>query len=65
MEYETLDLEEVKKVVKGEPIRSIKEVLDADKAEMERAAEEGNAASPPAPLPTAGQQQKAAQARGV
>ena len=65
MEYETLDLEEVKKVVKGEPIRSIEEVLDADKAEMERAVEEGNAVSPSAPLPKVGQQQGATRARGM
>ena len=59
MEYETLDLEEVKKVIKGEPIRSIKEVLDADKAEMERAGEE-----PSTPLPKVGSQQTATRARG-
>lgn len=66
VEYETLDLEEVKRVVKGEPIRSIGEVLDADNAEMERAGEEGNAVSPTTtPLPTVGQQQTATRARGV
>ncbi|KAF9653112.1 ATP-dependent metallopeptidase Hfl [Thelephora ganbajun] len=65
VEYETLDLEEVKKVIQGEPIRSIKEVLDADKAEMERGAEDGNMASPSTPLPKVGQQQTATRARGV
>ena len=60
MEYETLDLEEVKKVVKGEPIRSIEEVLGADRAEVEREVGEGNAMSPQTPLPKVGQQQKAA-----
>lgn len=65
MEYETLDLEEVKKVIKGEPIRSIKEVLDADKAEMKRADEEGDTAPPSTPLPKVGQQQTATRARGV
>lgn len=65
MEYETLDLEEVKKVIKGEPIRSIKEVLDADKAEMKRAdEEEGNVVPPSTPLPKVGQQQTATRARG-
>lgn len=28
MEHETLDLEEVKKVIKGEPIRTITEILE-------------------------------------
>jgi ATP-dependent metalloprotease len=65
VEYETLDLEEVRKVIKGEPIRSIKEVLDADKEEMERAGEEGNTVSPSTPLPKVGQQQTATRARGV
>ena len=60
MEYETLDLEEVKKVIKGEPIRSIEEVLDGDKVEME-----GDAVSASTPLPRVGQQQTAARARGV
>lgn len=55
MEYETLDLEEVKKVVRGEPIRSIEEVLDADKAEME----EGDGVPSSRPLPKVGQQQAA------
>jgi len=58
VEYETLDLEEVKRVVKGEPIRSIGEVLEADKAEMERAGEEADALSPSTPLPKVGQQQR-------
>jgi ATP-dependent metalloprotease len=53
VEYETLDLEEVKKVIRGEPIRSIKEVLDGDKMEME----EGNAVSTSTPLPKVGHQQ--------
>jgi len=65
VEYETLDLEEVKRVVKGEPIRSIGEVLEADKAEMERAGEEGSVLSPAAPLPTVGQQRTATRARGA
>lgn len=30
MEHETLDVEEVKKVIKGEPIRNIKEVIQED-----------------------------------
>ena len=30
VDHETLDLEEVKKVVKGEPIRTITEVLDEE-----------------------------------
>ena len=63
VEYETLDLEEVRRVVKGEPIRSIREVLEADKAEMERASEEEDPASSSTPLPTVGQQQTTA--RGV
>ena len=65
VEYETLDLEEVKRVVKGEPIRSIEEVLEAGKAEMERTGEEGNVVSPTAALPKVGQQQTATRARGV
>ena len=68
VEYETLDLEEVKKVVKGEPIRSIKEVLDADRAEMERAVGEGGGVSDSdPPLAKVGQQQHqaATRARGV
>ena len=40
VEYETLDLEEVKKVIKGEAIRSIREVLEGDRTGMERASEE-------------------------
>ena len=63
VEYETLDLEEVRRVVKGEPIRSIREVLEADKAEMERASEEEDPVSSSTPLPTVGQQQTTA--RGV
>lgn len=65
MEYETLDLEEVRKVIKGEPIRSIKEVLDGDKAGAERAAEGRDAVSTSTPLPQVGQQQTASRARGV
>jgi len=65
VEYETLDLEEVKRVVKGEPIRSLGEVFEADNAEMERAGEEGNVVSPATPLPKVGQQQTATRARGV
>lgn len=66
VEYETLDLEEVKKVIKGEPIRSIREVLDADKTGMERAtSEEEGTISPSTPLSKVGQQQTAKQARGV
>lgn len=66
VEYETLDLEEVKKVIKGEPIRSISEVLDADKTGVERATEEESAVSPSTPLPKVGQQQTAKRvARGV
>lgn len=53
VEYETLDLEEVKKVIKGEPIRSISEVLDADKTGMERAGEEESMVPPSTPLQTA------------
>ena len=34
MEHETLDAEEVKKVIKGEPIRNIKEVLAEDLSRM-------------------------------
>ncbi|KZT11352.1 ATP-dependent metallopeptidase Hfl [Laetiporus sulphureus 93-53] len=34
MEHETLDAEEVKKVVKGEPIRNIKEVIQEDLSRM-------------------------------
>ena len=62
MEYETLDLEEVKKVIKGEPIRSIRDVLDAEKVEVERTAEE---VSPSPSLPRVGQQQAATRAEGV
>jgi hypothetical protein len=58
VEYETLDLEEVKKVIRGEPIRSISEVLDADKAEVERISE-GDVVSPSTPLPKVGKQQPA------
>ena len=58
MEYETLDLEEVKKVIKGEPIRSIEELLD--EVEME-----GSAVSASTPLPDVGQQQTATRARGM
>ena len=65
MEYETLDLEEVKKVINGEPIRSIKDVLDADKVEMEGAIEEESAVPTSTPLPKVGQQQTATRARGV
>lgn len=67
MEYETLDLEEVKKVIKGESIRSIREVLDSDKAALEeRTSEEEKRTSPTATtLPKAGQQQTATRARGV
>jgi len=65
VEYETLDLEEVKKVIKGEPIRSINEVLDADKVEMERAGEEGNTVPSSTPVTKIGQQQTATRARGV
>lgn len=36
MEYETLDRAEVQSVIKGEPIRSIAEVLKEDLAESER-----------------------------
>jgi hypothetical protein len=35
MEYETLDLAEVKKVIKGEPIRSIVEILKEDIGDQE------------------------------
>ncbi|KAF8163299.1 ATP-dependent peptidase [Crassisporium funariophilum] len=35
VEHETLDLEEVKKVIKGEPIRTITEVLEADISNLE------------------------------
>uniref|UniRef100_A0A8H7Y5K6 AAA+ ATPase domain-containing protein n=1 Tax=Psilocybe cubensis TaxID=181762 RepID=A0A8H7Y5K6_PSICU len=35
VDHETLDLEEVKKVVKGEPIRTITEVLDEDISNLE------------------------------
>ena len=63
MEYETLDLEEVKKVIKGEPIRSISEVLESDKVGVE---EEKSIAPSTATLPNAGQQpQTATRARGV
>lgn len=65
MEYETLDLEEVKKVVKGESIRSINEVLDADKTGMERASEEESTVPASTPLPSVGQQQTAKRARGM
>lgn len=66
MEYETLDLEEVKKVIKGEPIRSIEEVLDAEMEEaIEEAMEEGSAAPASTPLPQVGQQQTATRATGV
>jgi ATP-dependent metalloprotease len=34
VEHETLDLEEVKKVIKGEPIRTIKEIIQEDLATM-------------------------------
>ena len=64
VEYETLDLEEVQKVIRGEPIRSISEVLNADKAEAERMGE-GEVVSPSAPLPKVGKQQPATRARGV
>ncbi|KAF4614907.1 hypothetical protein D9613_003054 [Agrocybe pediades] len=37
VDHETLDLEEVKKVVKGEPIRSITEVLDEEISNIESA----------------------------
>ncbi|PPQ93308.1 hypothetical protein CVT25_014437 [Psilocybe cyanescens] len=35
VDHETLDLEEVKKVIKGEPIRTITEVLDEDISNLE------------------------------
>lgn len=63
MEYETLDLEEVKKVIKGEPIRSIREVLDSDKVGAE---EEKRTTPSTTTLPDVGQQpQTATRARGV
>ena len=68
MEYETLDQEEVRKVIKGEPIRSIREVLDADNTEKERASEEeeeGSAVPAATPLANVGQQQTAKRARGL
>ena len=68
VEYETLDLEEVKKVIKGEAIRSISEVLGGDKTEMERASDVDEESAVPAssgPLARMGQQQTAKQARGV
>ena len=43
MEYETLDREEVEKVIRGESIRSITEVLREDMAELER--QEGDSTS--------------------
>lgn len=36
VEYETLDRAEVEKVIKGEPIRSITEVMKEELAEVER-----------------------------
>ena len=72
MEYETLDQEEVRKVIKGEPIRSIREVLDADNTGRERAVEEEgeegeeeSVISPATPLAQVGQQQTAKRARGL
>ena len=48
MEYETLDGDEVKKVIKGEPIRGLNEVLD----EKIHEAEEADASYvPPSPSP--------------
>lgn len=32
VDYETMDLEEVQKVIKGEPIRDIKEIISEDLA---------------------------------
>lgn len=52
-------------MIKGESIRSIKEVLDGDKAEVERGAEERETVSTSTPLPSVGQQQTATRARGV
>lgn len=40
MEHETLDAEEVRKVIKGEPIRNITEVIKEDLSQMEAAQEE-------------------------
>ena len=34
IEHETLDMEEVKKVIRGEPIRNIKEVITEDLSRM-------------------------------
>lgn len=63
MEYETLDLEEVKKVIKGEPIRSIREVLESDNVGVE---EEKRMTPSTTAAPNVGQQpQTATQARGV
>ncbi|RDB21001.1 Mitochondrial inner membrane i-AAA protease supercomplex subunit YME1 [Hypsizygus marmoreus] len=42
VEHETLDLEEVKKVIKGEPIRNITEVLDAELSNLEKERGESN-----------------------
>lgn len=39
VEHETLDAEEVRKVIKGEPIRNITEVIKEDLSHMEAATE--------------------------
>jgi ATP-dependent metalloprotease len=58
VEYETLDQEEVRKVIKGEPIRSIREVLDGGKERVSEEEEE-SVVSPATRLPEVGQQQTA------
>jgi ATP-dependent metalloprotease len=38
VEHETLDVEEVKKVIRGEPIKTITEVIKEDLSQMDAAA---------------------------
>lgn len=42
VEHETLDAEEVRKVIKGERIRNITEVIKEDLSHMEAATAEGS-----------------------
>lgn len=59
MEYETLDQEEVRKVIRGERIRSIDEVLDGERVEAE-----GGAAATSGAVGRVGQAQTAGDRAG-
>lgn len=50
IEYETLDMDEVKKVIKGEPIRNLKEIIQED---LSQVPSEKNATSAPVPAAVA------------